>query len=197
MIPTPRWALAACATVAQLRRICPGDVPLTRQRGWTMIFTAPSRRFPLALLELQSGVVWGGFQEGVHRPPILGNTVVLGGQFMRLSARAFPTEGARSVVVRNGMANGPRHRPIALGPRTWFGIRGELSLTPSIYAAQGELADLVVFRWRDAVGDHAVGLNVWEPLTDFGRHIASDRLDACAAVGRAEGGRSLSLTACR
>jgi hypothetical protein len=158
--------LAACATVAELRRFCPGMVPLTRQRGWTMIFNAPSRRFPLALLELQSGVVWGGFQERVHRPPILGNTVVLGGQFLRLDAGAFPKPGARSVVVRNGMANGLRRRPVALGPRSWSGIRGELSLTPSIYAAQGELADLVVFRWRDATGDHAVGLNVWEPLAE-------------------------------
>lgn len=166
MIPTTSWALAACATVAELRRFCPGEVPLTRQRGWTMIFRAPSRRFQLALLELQSGVAWGGNQERVHRPPILGNTVVLGGQFMRLGARAFPTPGARSVVVRNGMANGLRRRPIALGPRTWSGIRGELSLTPSSYPALGELADLVVFRWRDATGHHAVGLNVWEPLTD-------------------------------
>jgi hypothetical protein len=92
-------------------------------------------------------------------------TLRLGGQFMRLDARAFPTPGARSVVVRNGMANGLRRRPIALGPRTWSMIRGELSLTPSVYAAQGELTDLVVFRWR-AAGVHAVGVNVWEPLTD-------------------------------
>lgn len=166
MIPTPSWALAACAPVAELRQFCPGEVPLTRQRGWTMIVTAPSRRLPLALLQLQSGVAWGGNQERVHRPPILGNTVVLGGQFMRLDASAFPTPGARSVVVRNGMANGLRRRPIRLEPRTWSGIGGELSLTPSVYPAQGELSDLVVFRWRDATGDHAVGLNVWEPLTD-------------------------------
>jgi hypothetical protein len=166
MIPTPRWALAACATVAELRRFCPGEVPLTRQRGWTMIFTAPRRRYPLALFELQSGVVWGGFREHVHRPPILGNTVLLGGRFMMLAARAFPPSRARPVAVRDGMANGLRRRPIALGPRTWSAIRGELSLTPSVYAAQGELTDLVVFRWHDAAGDHAVGLNVWEPLTD-------------------------------
>jgi hypothetical protein len=166
MIATPKWALAACASVTELRRFCPGQVPLTRQRGWTMIFTAPRRRFPLALFQLQSGVAWGGFQERVHRPPIFGNTVVLGGQFMRLNARAFPTSGARPVVVHNGMANGLRRLPIALGPRTWSGIGGKLSLTPSLYAAQGELSDLVVFRWRDAAGAHAVGVNVWEPLTD-------------------------------
>jgi hypothetical protein len=122
MIRTPGWALAACATVGELRRICPGEVPLTRQHVWTMIFSAPSRRFPLALLQLQSCIVWGGFQERVHRPPILGNTVVLGGQFMRLDARAFPTPGARSVVVRNGMANGLRRRPIAWGSETQFAV---------------------------------------------------------------------------
>jgi hypothetical protein len=166
MLATPRWALAACASIAKLRRFCPGQVPLTRQRGWTMIVSTPRRRFPLALFELQSGVAWGGNQERVHRPPILGKTVVFGGQFMRLAARAFPASGARFVAVRNGMANGLRRRPIALGPRMWSGIRGELSLTPSVYAAQEELADLVVFRWRDAAGDHAIGLNVWEPLTD-------------------------------
>jgi len=131
-----------------------------------MILRAPSRRFPVALLQLQSGIVASGYQERVHRPPILGNTVVLGGQFMRLEAAAFPAPGARSVVVRNGMANGLRRGPVALGPRTWSGIQGELSLTPSFYYALGELSDLVAFRWRDATGDHAVGLNVWEPLTD-------------------------------
>jgi hypothetical protein len=30
----------------------------------------------------------------------------------------------------------------------------------------GELSDLVIFRWRDADGSHAVGVNVWEPLLD-------------------------------
>jgi len=165
-IATPRWALAACASVAGLRRFCPGQVPLTRQRGWTMIVTAPRRRFTVALFELQSGVAWGGFREHVHRPPIFGNVVVLGGQFRRLNARAFPTSGARPVVLRNGIANGLRRQPIALGPRTWSGIGGELSLTPSFYYDLGELSDLVVFRWRDKAGDHAVGLNVWEPLID-------------------------------
>lgn len=165
MTPTPRWALAACATVATLRRFCPGEVPLTRARGWTMIFTAPTPRFPLALFALQSGIVWGGFSEHVHQPPILGNTVVLGAQFMRLDADAFPAPRARPVVLRDGIANGFRRRPINLGSRTWAGIRGELSLTPSVYAAQGELTDLVVFRWRDPAGAHAVGVNVWEPLT--------------------------------
>jgi hypothetical protein len=166
LIATPKWALAACASVAELRRFCPGRVPLTRRREWTMIFTAPRRRFPVALFQLQSGVAWGGFQEHAHRPPILGNVVVLGGQFIRLNARAFPTSRARPVVLRNGIGNGLRRQPIALGPQTWSHIRGELSLTPSSYYDLGELSDLVVFRWRDTAGAHAVGLNVWEPLID-------------------------------
>jgi hypothetical protein len=62
------------------------------------------------------------------------------------------------------MTNGNRRRPIALGLRTWGGLRGQLSITPSIYSAQGELADLTIFRWHDAAGDHAVGVNVWEPF---------------------------------
>jgi hypothetical protein len=192
MIPTPRWALAACATVAELRRFCPGQVPLTRQRGSTMIFTAPRRRFPVALFELQSGVAWGGFREHVHRPPIFGNTVVLGGQFMRLNARAFPASGARPVVLRNGIANGLRRRPIALGPRTWSGIGGELSLTPSFYYDLGELSDLVVFRWHDTAGDHAVGLNVWEPLIDS---VATLRaiVSTLAAQSGAQEPRTVSL----
>jgi hypothetical protein len=166
LIATPGWALAACAAVPELGRFCPARVPLTRQRGWTMIFARPTRRFPVALFEIESGIVWGGFEERVHRPPILGNTVVLGGRFMTLDAGAFPAPDARWMALRNGIANGLRRRPIALGPRTWGGQRGELSLTPSIYAAEGELTDLVVFRWRDGAGDHAVGVNVWEPLTD-------------------------------
>jgi hypothetical protein len=165
MRPTPRWALAACASVAQLRRFCPAEVPATRSREWMMAFTAPRRGFPLAVLELQSGVALGGFWEHDHRPPLLGNTVVLGGDFLRLERDAFPAPGTKPVSLRNGIADGYRHRPLSLGARTWSGIRGQLSLTPSTYAAEGELADLVVFRWRDSGGDHAVGLNVWEPIT--------------------------------
>ena len=166
MIPTPRWALAACASVPELGRACPSLVPLTRSRQWTLSFIAPSRRYPVAALQLQSGVQVGGNQEHDHRPPIFGNTVVLEGEFMRLASRAFPTSRARPVALENGMANGLRRHVVALGRRTWSGIEGELSLTPTTYAAEGALADLVVFRWQDARGDHAVGLNVWEPLTD-------------------------------
>jgi hypothetical protein len=166
MIPTPSWALAACASVPELRRFCPSLVPLTRTRQWTLSFYAPTRRYPVATFQLQSGVQWGGNQEHVHRPPIFGNTVVLGGGFMRLASRAFPTSRARPVAVRDEMANGLRRQAIPLGRRAWSGIEGELSLTPTIYAAEGTLADLVAFRWHDALGDHAVGLNVWEPLTD-------------------------------
>jgi hypothetical protein len=131
-----------------------------------MVLTGPGRRFPVALFQLQSGLGWGGLEEHVHRPPIFGNTVVLGGRFMRLAAPAFPASGARPVTLRNGIANGLRRRPIALGPRVWSGIHGDLSLTPTSYSDLGELSDLVVFRWRDAAGDHAVGVNVWEPLID-------------------------------
>jgi hypothetical protein len=166
MIPTPSWALAGCASVPELRRFCPSIVPLTRTHQWTLTFLAPSRRYPVAVFQLQSGVQWGGNQEHVHRPPIFGNTVVLGAGFMRLEPRAFPTSRAKPVAVRNGIANGLRRHAIALGHRTWSSIKGELSLTPTVYAAEGALADLVVFRWHDALGDHAVGLNVWEPLTD-------------------------------
>ncbi len=39
MIPTPRWAMAACASIPELRRFCPSIVPLTRNREWTLSFT--------------------------------------------------------------------------------------------------------------------------------------------------------------
>ena len=131
-----------------------------------MVLTPPRRRFPVALFQLQSGLAWGGFEEHVHRPPIFGNTVVLGGRYMRFLAQAFPDFGSRPVVLRNGIANGLRRQPIALGSRVWSGIHGDLSLTPTGYSDLGELSDLAVFRWRDANGSHAVGVNVWEPLLD-------------------------------
>jgi hypothetical protein len=165
-IPTPKWALAACASVAELRRFCPGRVPLTSRRGSTMTLSAPRPRFPVALFQLQSGLARGGNEEHVHRPPIFGNTVVLGGRFTQLNRRAFPPSGAKPVVLRNGIANGLRRRPISLGPRTWSGIQGDLSLTPTVYSDLDELSDLVVFTWRDAAGEYAVGVNVWEPLID-------------------------------
>jgi hypothetical protein len=131
-----------------------------------LVFTAPRPRFPVALFQLQSGLALGGNEEHAHRPPIFGNTVVLGGRFMQLIRRAFPPSGAKPVVIRNGIANGVRRRPIVLGTRRWSGIQGDLSLTPTVYSELGELSDLVVFRWRDALGEHAVGVNVWEPLID-------------------------------
>jgi hypothetical protein len=131
-----------------------------------MVFTAPRPRFPVALFQLQSGVALGGNEEHVHRPPLYGNTVVLGGWFGQLNRRAFPPSGAKPVVLRNGIADGLRRRPIFLGRRTWFGVQGDLSLTPTVYSDLGELSDLVLFRWRDAAGQHAVGVNVWEPLID-------------------------------
>jgi hypothetical protein len=98
MMPTPGWALAACASVSELRPFCPSIVPLTRTRQWTLSLIAPSRRYPVAVFQLQSGVQWGGFQEHVHRPPIFGNTVVLGGAFRRLASHAFPTVGGDKKV---------------------------------------------------------------------------------------------------
>jgi hypothetical protein len=141
----------------------------------------------VAAFQLQSGIQWGGNQEHVHRPPIFGNTVVVGGEFMRFAANAFPSSRARAVAVRNGMANGLRRHAVALGRRTWSGIEGELSLTPTIYQASGAFAVLVVFRWQDARGDHAVGLNVWEPLTDAVAtlHAAVSTLTPQPAVPRA------------
>src|SRR5919197_4662287 len=99
MITLASWALAAYASVPELRRLCPSVVPLTRNRQWTLSFIAPSRRYPVAAFQLQSGIQWGGNQEHVHRPPIFGNTVVLGGEFMRFAANAFPSSRARAVAV--------------------------------------------------------------------------------------------------
>jgi hypothetical protein len=177
---TPDWAAAACATVAQLRGTCPTAVPATPKRGWQLTFAGPRRTFPMATWQLQSGVEWGGFNERVHRPPVYSNVVALGGAFMRLDRHAFPSAGAAAARIRDGMANGNRRRPVGLGPRTWGGHRGELSLTPSIYAADGPLTDLTIFRWHDGAGDHAVGVNVWEPITRSVQtlHAIVDRLAA-------------------
>ena len=177
---TPDWAAAACETVAQLRRACPTSIPATPKRGWEFTFAAPRPRFRVADWQLQSGVQWGGFNEHVHRPPVYSNVVALGGAFMRLDRHAFPPVGAPVARIRDGMANGNRRRPIRLGSRRWGGHRGELSLTPSIYAADGPLTDLTLFRWHDATGDHAVGVNVWEPITRSVQtlHAIVDRLAA-------------------
>jgi hypothetical protein len=115
---------------------------------------------------------------------------------MRLDRRAFPAATAPVTRIRDGMANGNRRRPVRLGSRTWGGHRGELSLTPSIYAADGLLTDVTLFRWHDATGDHAVGVNVWEPITRSVQtlHAIVDRLAAAspppprpARIGAADG----------
>jgi hypothetical protein len=163
--PTPEWAADACETVEGPRGSCPTEIPATPKRGWQMTFTGPHARSRMAVWQLQSGTEWGGFGERVHRPPVFANLVSMRGAFMRQDSKAFPPSGAPVIPVHDGMANGNRHHPINLGPRTWSDHRGELSLTPSIYAAEGPLADLTVFRWRDAAGQHALGVNVWEPIT--------------------------------
>ncbi len=193
---TPDWAAAACATVAQLRGTCPAAIPAAPKRGWEFTFAGPGPRFRMAAWQLQSGVEWGGFNERVHRPPVYSNVVAFGGAFMRLDRHAFPAVGAPIARIRDGMANGNRRRPVRLGPRTWGGHRGELSLTPSIYAVEGSLSDLTLFRWHDATGDHAVGVNVWEPITRSVQtlHAIVDRLAAGsppprrpARIGAADG----------
>jgi hypothetical protein len=177
---TPDWASAACATEARLRGTCPTEIPDTPRRGWQLTFAGPRPHFRVATWQLQSGLEWGGFDEHVHRPPVYSNVVALGGAFMRLDRRAFPPANAPAARIRDGMANGNRRRPVRLGVRTWGGHRGELSLTPSIYAADGPLTDLTIFRWKEMTGDHAVGVNVWEPITQSVKtlHAIVDRLAA-------------------
>jgi hypothetical protein len=160
----PRWAIAACAAAAQLRSVCPTIVPATQRRGVSFFLSLPTKRSPMSLLQLEQGVVYGGFSERSHRPPLLSNVVVLGGGFRTQVRSAFPRVGARAQPLRGALTNGMRPHAIALGPRRWAGLPGRLSLTPSIDAQRGELGDLTIFRWSDASGDHAVGVNVWEPL---------------------------------
>jgi hypothetical protein len=193
---TPDWAAAACATMAELSGACPTAIPATPKRGWVLTFAGPRPNRRVASWQLQSGVERGGFNERVHRPPVYSNVVALGGAFMRLDRRAFPAESAPVARIRDGMANGDRRRPVRLGSRSWGGHRGELSLTPSIYAADGPLTDVTLFRWHDATGDHAVGVNVWEPITRSVQtlHAIVDRLAAVspppprpARIGAAHG----------
>lgn len=160
----PRWAMVACATAPELRSVCPTIVPATERRGVSFFLSLSTKRSPMSLLQLEQGVVYDGFAERSHRPPLLSNVVVLGGGFLTQARSAFPPKSARAQPLRGALAQGLRPRASALGPRRWAGVRGQLSLTPSIYARRGELGDLTIFRWSDASGDHAVGVNVWEPL---------------------------------
>ena len=130
-----------------------------------MFFDVANRRSPVSVLQLETGLVYGGFQERAHRPPILSNVVVVGGGFRTVDRSALPQPGAAVHPVKGAIGHGDRSRAVALGPRHWAGLSGQLSLTPSIYARSGELSDLTLFRWHDDDGDHAVGVNVWQPLS--------------------------------
>ncbi len=164
MTRTPNWVLTACATARQLHEACPTIVPAAATQGSTFFLDLPTRRNRVSLLQIETGVEYGGFSERAHRPPIMSNVVLVGGDFLDQDNAAFPEPGAATTPVRGAARDGMRRRAIALGPRRWAGRRGQLSLTPSISPHAGELADLTVFRWADAGGDHAVGVNVWEPL---------------------------------
>jgi hypothetical protein len=56
--------------MAQLHSECPGRVPAATHDGTEMFLAAGSRHDPVSVFELQSEVVYGGFQEDQHRPPI-------------------------------------------------------------------------------------------------------------------------------
>jgi hypothetical protein len=165
MARTPVWALDACAAAEQLRGDCPTLVPATARQGTTMFFDVATRRDPVSVLQLETGLAYGGPQERGHRPPILSNVVVVGGGFLAVDRSGFPSPSEVVHPIKGAIGRGYRTTPTALGPRHWAGLSGQLSLTPTIYAHSGELSDLTVFRWHDARGDHAVGVNVWQPLS--------------------------------
>jgi hypothetical protein len=131
----------------------------------TIEFATP--RYPVNLLQIQSGGEYFG-SERRNRPPRFLGLLIASGDVTRSLRGVFPAPGSRIGRVRDGLADAVLRRPLALGPQRWGGHDGRLSLAPSQSRSPYAAAYLryLFFRWRDATGLHAVGLHTWEPFTE-------------------------------
>jgi hypothetical protein len=140
-------------------------------------------RYPLNLLQVETGGEYFGDQR-LNRPPRFVGWFLMSGRLRRLLPTIFPRLNGPGTPPRNGQADAPLRHALLLGRMHWGGISGQLVLAPS--GGHGALVyfHYLVFRWRDAGAEVAIGLHAWEPFRETVQtlHAMVDRLHGVASA---------------
>jgi hypothetical protein len=162
---TPVWVRAACGGFADLRHLCPFAAPAARGPGVTLSMAIGTARYPLNLLQVETGGEYFGNQRR-NRPPRFVGWFLMSGQLERLLPAIYPPWGGPGTPPRNGQAETPRRRALLLGRMKWGGRAGQLVLAPSKGTEALVYFHYLVFRWRQAGREVAIGLHAWEPFRE-------------------------------
>jgi len=134
-------------------------------------------RYRLNLLQVESGGEYFGNQRR-NRPPRFVGWFLMSGKLEHVLPAIFPPLGGPGTPPRNGQAESPRRHALPLGTVRWGGIQGQLVLAPSDGPGALVYFHYLVFRWRNATGEVAIGLHAWEPFRETVEtlHAMVDRL---------------------
>jgi hypothetical protein len=176
---TPTWIRSACGGFAELRHFCPAAAPAASRDGVTLSMAVETPRYPLNLLQVESGGEYSGAQR-LNRPPRFVGWFLMSGRLGHVLPAIFPRVEGPGTPPQDGQADTPRRHALFLGRMRWGGIPGQLLLAPSGGRAALVYFHYLVFRWRDAGSEVAVGLHAWEPFRETVQtlHAMVDRLQA-------------------
>jgi hypothetical protein len=175
---TPPWVRAACGGLPEsIRSYCLTAFPASVGVGLTLSVSLASPGAGFNLLQLEAGGEHDGDQH-LNRPPDYVGVFVASGDLAQALPTIFPRTLGTPVPVGDGLANAPRRRALAFGPRRWAGISGQLSLAPSRGPIPLVYFHYLLFRWDTVNGETAIGLHAWEPFTETVQtlHALVDRL---------------------
>jgi len=176
---TPAWIRSACGGFAELRGFCPAVMP-RGGNGVALSMAVATPRYPLDLIQVESGGEYFGDQRR-NRPPRFVGWFLMRGRLSRLLPAIFPPLGeGPGKPPQNGQADAPRRHALFLGRMRWGGISGQLLLAPSGGSAALVYFHYLVFRWREAGRETAIGLHAWEPFRETVQtlHAMVDRLQS-------------------
>jgi hypothetical protein len=180
---TQAWVRAACGGFPDLRHLCPFAAPAARGTGVTLSMALGTARYPLNLLQVESGGEYFGNQRR-NRPPRFVGWFLMSGHLKRVLPAIYPRLTGPGTRPRNGQAETPRRRALSLGRMRWGGRTGQLVLAPSDGPEALVYFHYLVFRWRQAGREVAIGLHAWEPFRETVQtlHAMVDRLRSVAST---------------
>jgi len=175
---TPAWIRSACGGFTELRRFCPAATPVP-VRGASLSMSLGTPSYPFNLVHVEHGGEYFGDQRH-NRPPRYVGWFLMSGPLEQLLPAIFRRTDGSGVPVHDGQANAPRRHTLLLGTRRWGGITGRLLLAPSAGRVALTYFHYLVFTWKDAGTDVAIGLHAWEPFHETVQtlHAMVDRLHA-------------------
>lgn len=176
---TPTWIRSACGGFAELRHFCPAAAPAAGGEGVSLSMAVETPRYPLNVLQVESGGEYFGDQR-LNRPPRFVGWFLMSGRLGHLLPAIFPRLDGAGTPPENGQADTSRRHALFFGRMHWGGISGQLLLAPSGGSAALVYFHYLVFRWRDAGSEVAIGLHAWEPFRETVQtlHAMVERMQA-------------------